>query len=168
MEDEIRTKRLLLRRATMDDVEAMHRIMKDPVAMRYWSTPPHIDVAETEAWMESMVSADPATSDDFIVTLNGQLIGKLGAWKLPEVGFLIDPAHWGRSYGREALAEFIARRRFLGSNELNADVDPRNHASIRLLEGAGFVETGRASGTWHVGGELCDSVYFRLDLRSRL
>lgn len=160
--DEIPTDRLLLRRARMDDAEAMHRIMSNPTAMRYWSTPPHAHIADTERWMASMVDADPAGSDDFIVTLDGMLIGKLGAWKLPEVGFLIDPAHWGKGYAREALAAFIARRRVLGSTELTADVDPRNEASLALLRGAGFEETGRASGTWQVGDELCDSVYLRL------
>ena len=165
MSDEIRTERLVLRRAGMGDAATMHAIMSDPVAMRYWSTPPHCELADTERWMKSMVDADPSTSDDFIVTLEGVPIGKLGAWKLPEIGFLLDPAHWGKGYAREALDAFIERRRSLGSSELTADVDPRNTASIKLLEQAGFVETGRAEGTWQVGDELCDSVYYRLDLR---
>jgi RimJ/RimL family protein N-acetyltransferase len=162
--DEIRTERLVLRRARMDDVAAMHRIMSDPLAMRYWSTPPHAELAETERWIASMVEDDPAARDDFIVTLNGQLIGKMGAWRLPEFGFLFDPAHWARGFAREALAAFVERRWMLGSTELTADVDPRNVASIRLLTQAGFTESGRASGTWLVGDELCDSVYFRLAL----
>ncbi|MCL6739966.1 GNAT family N-acetyltransferase [Sphingomonas sp. RB56-2] len=162
--DEIRTQRLLLRRATMDDVDAMHAIMSNPRAMRYWSTPPHAELAESERWMASMVDADPVVSDDFIVTVDGQLIGKLGAWKLPEVGFLLDPDHWGRGYALEALNAFVERRRARGSSHLTADVDPRNAASIRLLEQSGFIETGRAQGTWQVGSELCDSIYFRLDL----
>lgn len=162
--DEIRTQRLLLRRARMDDAAAMHAIMSDPVAMRYWSTPPHADLAETERWVASMVEDDPAMRDDFMVTLNGQLIGKMGAWRLPEFGFLFDPAHWGKGYALEAMSAFIERRRSLGSIELTADVDPRNYASIRLLNRCGFVETHRATGTWQVGDELCDSVYFRLAL----
>lgn len=162
--DEIRTQRLVLRRARPDDVSAMHRIMSDPVAMRYWSTPPHTQLVQTEEWIAGLAAADLAISDDFIVTLNGQLIGKLGAWKLPEVGFLIDRAHWGQGYAREALTAFIARRRALGSTELKADVDPRNAASLKLLERCGFVETHRATGTWQVGDELCDSVFLRLAL----
>jgi len=126
--DEIRTERLLLRRATMNDVTAMHAIMSDPIAMRYWSTPPHATISDTERWMASMVEADPGARDDFIVTLDGRLIGKLGAWKLPEVGFLLDRAQWGKGYAREALAAFIKRRRALGSTSLTADVDPRNAA----------------------------------------
>jgi len=162
--DEIRTERLLLRRASMDDAAAMHVIMSDPRAMRYWSTPPHADLGETEKWMASMVEADPAGSDDFIVTLDGRLIGKLGAWKLPEIGFLIDPTYWRHGYATEAMTAFIDRRRSLGSTELNADVDPRNLASIKLLERCGFEETHREKGTWQVGDELCDSVYLKLTL----
>ena len=55
MADEIRTERLLLRRARGDDAAAMHAIMSDAKAMRYWSTPPHRDLAETERWMASMI-----------------------------------------------------------------------------------------------------------------
>ena len=167
MADEIRTERLVMRRARPDDVIALHRIMSDPVAMRYWSTPPHARLATTEAWLELMIGADPAHSDDFIVTLDGASIGKLGAWRLPDVGFLIDPAEWGRGLASEALAAFIARRRALGSSELLADVDPRNAPSLKLLGHHGFVETHRVAGTWQVGDALCDSVYLRLDLRPR-
>ena len=141
----------------------MHAIMSEARAMRYWSSLPHSTLAETERWMDSMIAVDPAISDDFIVTLDGGLIGKLGAWKLPEVGFLLAPAHWGKGYASEGLAAFIERRRTLGSVELTADVDPRNLASLRLLERHGFAEIGRAAGTWQLGNELCDSVYLRIE-----
>ena len=164
MTDEIRTARLVLRRARRDDAEAMHRIMSNPIAMRYWSSPPHQAFQETEQWMASMVEAPRELSDDFIVTLGGELIGKFGAWRLPEFGFLIDPAQWGKGYASEAIQGFIAHRRRVGGTELTADVDPRNLQSIRLLTRHGFEETGRATGTWQVGDELCDSIYYRLEL----
>jgi len=164
MNDQIRTERIQLRRATYDDAAAMHRIMSNPVAMRYWSNPPHKDLAETERWIASMVEAEHAESDDFIVTLNGELIGKFGAWRVPEFGFLIDPAHWGKGYASEAMTAFIEHRRKMGATELTADVDPRNLSSIMLLTRHGFLEIGRAKGTWQVGDELCDSIYYRLEL----
>jgi RimJ/RimL family protein N-acetyltransferase len=164
MFENIRTQRLVLRRARRDDAEAMHRIMSNPVAMRYWSSPPHQTFEETERWMASMVEGPSGLSDDFIVTLDGELIGKFGAWRLPEFGFLIDPMHWGQGYASEAMHAFIAHRRRVGGTELTADVDPRNVQSIRLLTGYGFVETSRAAGTWQVGDELCDSIYYRLEL----
>ena len=142
----------------------MHAIMSDARAMRYWSTLPHGELAQTERWMKSMVEADPSTSDDYIVTVEGRLIGKLGAWRLPEVGFLIGPDHWGKGYALEAMTAFIDRRRAAGSAELTADVDPRNVAALGLLERTGFREYGREQGTFMLGDELCDSVYLRLIL----
>lgn len=164
MDDVIRTQRLLLRRAQLQDAAAMHRLMRDAVAMRYWSSPPHDRLEQTEAWMASMVNAPPDQSDDFIVTFDNSLIGKLGAWRLPEIGFLLDRAVWGRGFATEALAAFVERRRRLGSSELTADVDPRNAPSLRLLGRAGFRETGRAARTWNIDGVWHDSVYLRLDL----
>jgi [ribosomal protein S5]-alanine N-acetyltransferase len=46
--DEIRTQRLVLRRARVDDAQPMHAIMSDSQAMRYWWTPPHASMGETE------------------------------------------------------------------------------------------------------------------------
>ena len=160
----IRTERLVMRRFRMDDVDVMHRVLTNPEAMRFWSTLPHETIEQTEAWVRSEVEAPPELSDDFVVTLDGEAIGKLGSWRLPEVGFLFDPAHWGYGYATEAMTAFIARRRALGPGELTADVDPRNQASLRLLARCGFVETHRASRTWNIGGAWHDSVYLRLGL----
>lgn len=162
--DEVRTKRLLLRRFKMDDTAAMHLIMSNPVAMRFWSTLPHRSLLETEAWVRSEVEAAGDQSDDFVVTLEGSLIGKLGCWKLPEIGFLFDPAVWGRGYAAEAMQAFMDRRRDLGSTELIADVDPRNEGSLRLLTRCGFEETHRRNRTWNIAGRWHDSVYLRAAL----
>lgn len=167
----ITTERLILRRARVEDAHALHAIMSDPGAMRYWSTTQHQKLADTEAWLQSMIAAPADKSDDFIVELKpgpaepgSRLIGKLGAWRLPEVGFLFAPAVWGRGYASEALAAFIVHRRRAGSLELTADTDPRNAGSIALLQRHGFIETGRAQRTWLVGDEWCDSIYWRLAL----
>ena len=160
---ELRTKRLILRRARRDDVQAMHAVLSDEQAMRYWSNGPHTELAETERWLDSMISSPPELGDDFLVTLNGEVIGKMGAWRLPEFGFILGSAHWGRGYASEALKAFLDYAfRTRGLDFLRADTDPRNCAALRLLADHGFVETGRASGTWttHIG--LCDSVYLEL------
>ena len=161
---ELRTARLVLRRATPEDAEPMHDVMSDPRAMTYWSEGPHDSVERTREWIEATIAAPRSESDDFLVTLDGQAIGKMGAWRLPEFGFILAPQHWGKGYASEALAAFldhIFERPDV--DHLIADVDPRNRASLALLERHRFTETGRAKGTWdtHIG--LCDSIYLRLD-----
>ncbi len=160
---EIRTARLLMRRARPDDLAAMHAILSDPIAMRYWSSEPHDDIEQTRDWMAAMIASPPDESDDFIVEHDGQVIGKLGCWRLPSVGFIFAPASWGKGFAREALAAFIPHVFAGATDHLLADVDPRNPGSLSLLTGAGFRETHREARTWFIGGEWCDSVYLRLD-----
>jgi len=148
----------------MDDAAALHAIFSDPRPMRYWSTLAHESLAQTEEWLAGMMATDPASSDDFILEADGEVVGKLGCWRLPEVGYLLNPAAWGRGFASEAMAAFIAHRRRSGSRELTADTDPRNGASIRLLQRHGFVETGRARNSWLIGGQWFDSIYWRVDL----
>jgi len=162
---ELITPRLRLRRARADDLEAIHAIMADAETMRYWSTPPHASLEETQLWLDGMLFDDPAQGDEFVLEHEGVMIGKLGAWRLPEIGFFLRRDHWGRGFASEALEGFVSYIAARGATYLTADVDPLNKASLMLLTRAGFRETGRAAGTYDVGGRPCDSVYLRLDLR---
>jgi RimJ/RimL family protein N-acetyltransferase len=165
MDDVIRTERLVLRRATMNDVAAFHAIFSDPEAMRYWSSLPHERVEQTRQWVDSMVNLDRAKSDDFVITLDGAAIGKMGAYRLPDFGFIVAREHWGKGLATEALKAFLAHRRGVDpGGRLTADVDPQNDRSLGLLKRHGFVETGRKSRTWQIGENWCDSVYLALDL----
>ena len=164
MTAEILTERLRLRRARPEDAPDLHAVFREPRAMRYWSTPPHAELSETERWLDSMISADPQASDDFVIEREGVVIGKAGAWRLPEIGFILHPSFLGQGLANEALSAVITHLfADRGLDHLTADVDPRNQASLRLLARLGFVETGRAERTWRVGEEWCDSVYLALD-----
>ena len=157
---EILTPRLRLRRAAVDDLGALHALLSDPLAMRYWSTLPHGDLEQTRAWLAKMIAAPPEVTDDYVVEHDGKVIGKAGCWRLPEIGFLFHPAYWGRGLAFEALDAIIERvftRHPIPA--IRADVDPRNAASLRLLGRLGFRETGRAARTWKIGDEWCNSIY---------
>jgi RimJ/RimL family protein N-acetyltransferase len=160
---EIITPRLRLRRARPEDAEDLHAVFADPEVMRYWSTLAHADLAATRDWVADMVAADPSASDDYVIEYRGAAVGKAGCWRLPEVGYILRRDLWGRGLAREALSAIIPR--VFASHPIaaiTADVDPRNTASLGLLGRLGFVETHRASRTWLVGEEWCDSVYLSL------
>ena len=160
---EIRTERLLLRPARANDLEAFHTILGDRDATAYWSTPPHSDIAETESWLAAMLAIDPAKGEDFVIELDGRVIGKAGLFEFPEIGFILHPDAWGKGYAAEALGPVLDRAFSIHRlPHVEADVDPRNEASLRLLQRLGFAETGRAQRTWKVGDEWCDSVYLSL------
>ena len=161
---EFRTERLLLRPARASDLEPMHAILGDPRAMAYWSSTPHEDIGKTRDWLASMIAIQPTEGEDFIVEFEGRLIGKAGLWRFPEIGFIFHPDFWGRGFAQEALTLVLDRAFAVhGLPKVDADVDPRNAGSLKLLERLGFRETGRAERTWHVGDQWCDSVYLELD-----
>jgi RimJ/RimL family protein N-acetyltransferase len=161
--DAIRTNRLILRRAASGDLAAMHAVLSSPTAMRYWSTPPHRTIDQTRDWLRLMIDASPTVSMDFILEYEGKVIGKAGCWRLPEIGFILHPDHWGLGLAHEALNAITARLfQHFPIPEITADVDPRNTACLALLERLGFTQTGNASRTWLVGDEWCDSVYLAL------
>jgi len=160
----LRTARLTLRPATWDDLAAAHRLFSNPAAMRYWSRPEHETLEETRHWLRFLVEPAP-DSLDFLIEKDGEVIGKAGAWRLPEVGFLLHPDHWGQGLAREAMEAVIAHLAETRPEvtALTAEVDPRNAASLRLLGRLGFTETHRAERTLLWRDEWCDSVYLRRD-----
>jgi [ribosomal protein S5]-alanine N-acetyltransferase len=161
----IKTKRLLLRRARLNDATEMHKILSNDDAMRYWSSPPHNELAQTQAWIADMVAATANASEDFIIDIDGRVAGKVGAYRLPEFGYILHPDFWSRGLATEAVRAFL-RHVYLTRPDITAlttDIDPRNTASVRLVEKMGFRETGRAERTFETHIGWCDSVYFTID-----
>lgn len=158
------TERLKLRPATMDDVDALHAVLSNVEATRYWSTPPHRTRDQTKAWIEAMMASPPDLAADFVVEFEGRAVGKAGFYRLPEFGFILHPDVWGRGLAREALTAlldhvFEAR----GLLQAIADVDPRNARSLGLLEGLGFQRTGYRERTYRLDDGWADSVDLALD-----
>jgi RimJ/RimL family protein N-acetyltransferase len=166
---ELRTERLLLRPARSDDVAPLHAIMRQQRTMAYWSTLPHDSLEQTADFVTAMMEIPQGEGEDFVVEWEGRVIGKAGLYRFPDIGYLFDPAIWGRGVAREAVRAVIDRAFTVHRlPRIQADVDPRNAASIRLLKRLGFHETHRQSRTWLVGDQWCDSVYFALDRPDQL
>jgi RimJ/RimL family protein N-acetyltransferase len=161
----LKTERLVLRPFEAGDAPAMHAILSDPEAMRYWSTLPHADMAQTDRWVASTMEAvDKGEADDFVVIYEGGVIGKAGLWKGNELGMIFAKCTWGTGIAREAVGAVIERARQRGVKVLTADVDPRNVRAVKFLERLGFVVTGEAKRTYQIGDMWTDSVYLELAL----
>lgn len=161
----ITTERLKLRLPEPRDLEAIYAIFSDPDVMTYWATAPHANMEETRAWLQPLLD-DPAQSPcDFFIEYEGRIVGKLGCWKIPEIGFALAKAYWGQAIATEAMDAFI---RFMKiqklSDHLFADVDPRNLRSKNLLQKFGFRHVAFAQQTIKTHLGWCDSDYYQLDL----
>jgi RimJ/RimL family protein N-acetyltransferase len=160
----LETPRLILRRLQSYDAAPLHGMLSDPEVMRFWSSLPHVDPSETEAWVAESIAANArGDSHDFAVLHDGRLVGRVAFWMGDEVGFLFDRSVWGQGIAREAVAALLGYGfGTLGFDRARADVDPRNAASLKLLEALGFRRTGFAEKTFKIGDAWVDSVYLEL------
>ncbi len=156
------TARLTLRPPRASDLAAFHAIMRDGRTMRYWSTLPHATQEVTAVWMERMLAGGPDCLD-LVIEKDSVVIGKAGSTRLPEVGYILHPDHWGQGYATEAMQALIVHLWASTTHPaLTADIDPQNRASLRVLQKLGFVETGRSARTFCLGGVWTDSLYLAL------
>ena len=83
-----------------------------------------------------------------------------------ELGYALGSPHWGRGYATEAIAAALEHGFHAAKlNRIEADIDPRNSASARVLEKLGFRKEGYMPQRWLVHGQYADTVNYGL-LRS--
>jgi RimJ/RimL family protein N-acetyltransferase len=161
-----------LRAPSMADVEDVLEVFGHPEVMRYWSRPPMRERAEAQGLLENI--HEGAASGRFLqwaITRVGEdrLIGTVTLYDIDldqgraAIGYALGREHWGQGIARAAVRLAIAYAfDTLGLRRLEADTDPRNRASIRLLEALGFEREGLLRQRWRVGGEIQDSLLYGL------
>lgn len=166
------TPRLRLRQLTHDDVPAVFAVFSDPRVMRFWSSDPLPDLDAARALVDDVDALRAADSlyqwgvegrDDRMLIGTATLSRLDFSHRRAELGFALRSDRWGRGYATEAAAR-LARHAFddLAMHRLEADVDPRNEASLAVLAKLGFEREGYAPHRWFVAGEWADSVLLGL------
>jgi RimJ/RimL family protein N-acetyltransferase len=162
------TPRLRLRALRADDAPALLAIFSDPDVTRYWADPPYTGLADAEALVarvEAQFAARSAFRWGIVWREADAVLGTCSLYALEaahrraEVGFALAREAWGRGVASEAVAALVDFAfTTLGLHRIEADVDPRNAASLRTLERLGFRREGYLRERYLVGGEVQDSV----------
>ncbi|MEE4301004.1 MAG: GNAT family protein [Pseudomonadales bacterium] len=168
---ELRTERLRLRPTRPDDARAILDLFDDEETTRYWAHRPLPDLDAAEAWIAERLArrARGELLDWFAELDRGHVaglcfIGDLSiANRRGEIGYAIHRDQQGRGLASEMVTRVISHAfESLGLHRLEADVDPRNAASLRLLEQHGFTVEGHLRERWQATGEVQDSVILGL------
>ena len=97
------------------------------------------------------------------------LIGTIGFWRIEtfnhraEIGYLLHPHYQGRGWMDAALKQTITYGfEQIGLHSIEANIDPRNAASARLLERNGFVREAYFKENIYADGQYSDSAIYSL------
>ena len=164
--------RVRLRWVTEADAESLYAVFSDPAVMRYWSTPPMSGIGEAQALVaeiheffraQRLFQWGLARLEDDRVIGTCTLFAINAVQRRCELGYALGHEYWGRGYMYEALTGLVGFAfGTLGMRRLEADIDPRNPRSLKLLERLGFRREGLLRERWTVNGELQDSVLLGL------
>jgi ribosomal-protein-alanine N-acetyltransferase len=143
----LETERLLLRRLTLDDADAIFAVIGDRIAMQYF---PHGYTREDATkWVErNLRRYDENGYGMFAVVLrnSGEVIGDCGlaqqlveGLSMLEVGYHLQRCHWGHGYATEAARacmDYAFHK--LGAEKVISLIRPENLPSRRVAERNGM------------------------------
>jgi RimJ/RimL family protein N-acetyltransferase len=164
--------RVSLRAYRDGDADALMALYGDPRITRYWSHEPWTDRAQVIAYLERM-RRDRETREFYPWAIatneDDSLIGTVALYELDHahhrgmIGYSLSTSRQGNGYANEALCLMIDHAwNGLGLQRLEADTDPHNAPSRRLLEKLGFVLEGTMRKRWFVHGAWHDTLWYGL------
>ncbi|TXC66482.1 GNAT family N-acetyltransferase [Piscinibacter aquaticus] len=166
------TARLTIRRVQPDDLGDLLEVNGDDTVTRFLPYPTWKSATDAQLWFERMAALQAAGATAQFVIEHRELARVIGSCLLfrhdpasgrAEIGYVLGRAHWGQGLMHEAMRGFIVHAfGTLGLRRLEADVNPLNQASVRLLERLGFRREGLLRQRWVTKGEVSDSLLFGL------
>jgi len=171
-EIEIRTERLLLKRLTPSKAHDVFVYRSDPEIYRFQNFKPGT-IEEVISFIEGC-SPTPNIEGSWYqlgVFLNNELIGDCGLNFLGpensqvEIGYTIARSHQRKGYGKECIVsilDFLFGT--LRKHRVIASLDPKNEASVKLMDKLGFRREGLFRKSILAGGNWVDNlIYAMLD-----
>jgi [ribosomal protein S5]-alanine N-acetyltransferase len=162
----IDTSRLQVRQVSEADVPALLEVNGDPEVTKFLPYPTWNSLIDGQAWFKRMQLIQEGGAALQFVVVDKHTDRAVGTCLLfrhdegsarAELGYVLARACWGRGYMHEALGALVACAfTTMGLRRLEAEVDPRNAASGRLLQRLGFVREGLLRERWVDKGEAHD------------
>lgn len=169
---ELKTERLVLRKPRPDDADALFRLRSDPRVMQYFGRALMQSTEEALQFIEqTRTMFDNNEGVQWAISPSGeaQMIGTITIWKIDktnhrgEIGYMLDPQFQGKGLMTEALKAIVHYAfETLHLHSLEANVNPDNMDSIKLLERNGFVREAYFRENFYFDGKFEDSAIYSL------
>ena len=169
----LETDRLILREHTLSDAKTWFELRHNPDVMRYIDRDSPKDIEEVEDYIKGLIAGfEQGESMGWAIALKDspqQMIGNIVFWRMDfpnyraEIGYLIDPAYWRKGLVSEALTAIIAFAfEEMKLHSIEANINPLNEASRKLLMKQGFVKEAYFKEDYYFNGKFLDSEIYSL------
>ncbi|MEJ2658306.1 MAG: GNAT family N-acetyltransferase [Desulfobacterales bacterium] len=167
---ELESDRLKYRQITFRDSETLFELRKNKEVMRFMDTEAMKSITESEKLIKSIGESywmNTGISWGIIEKSINAFIGYFGFWRIDpkhcivEIGYLLHPDYWSKGYMKETAAKLIEFGfRELHLHSLEANVNPENLPSMKLLEKIGFRKEAYFRENFLFQNEFKDSVIY--------
>jgi ribosomal-protein-alanine N-acetyltransferase len=166
------TRRLILRQLTLNDDQEIFELRSDERVLQHLIISKCKNLNEAKQFIE-MINGG-INRDEWIywgITENGNdtLIGTFCIWHISkensraEVGYALHPDHQGKGIMNEAMDVALDYGfNVMQLHSIEANVDPGNIASIKLLEKKGFVKEAHFKENLFYNGKFLDTAIYSL------
>lgn len=153
-----------------NDIESLYKLFSNPQVMRYWSRGPMTTSQEALDYANSIVEGfTKRTLLNWIVAdlETDQMIGTCTLYEInPQharagLGYALMPEYWGKGLASEAASLAISYGFLeLGLHRIEADTEPNNLRSNKVLERFGFKREGLLRERFFHPDGIQDSLIF--------
>jgi ribosomal-protein-alanine N-acetyltransferase len=166
------TERLTLRQVMKNDAHELFLLRSNKTVMNFIDRPIAATLRDAlqliEKINESLVNNEGIT---WAITLKsyGALIGTIGYWRIvkehyrAEIGYLLNPELQGQGIMHEAINAVLDYGfKTMKLHSVEANVNPANTDSIKLLERNNFIKEAHFKENYYYNGKFLDSVIYSL------
>jgi len=172
LEPHLETERLRVRPVVHSDLQDLMAVNGDPEVTKFLPYATWLSITDATSWLSRMQALDVAGTGMQLVIENKPkqvVVGTVLLFKLDEpsarieLGYVLGRENWGQGLMYEALSSII-RHCFCvaGLRRIEAEVNPDNSASNKLLTSLGFALEGCARKRWVAKGVAYDTNLYGL------
>jgi ribosomal-protein-alanine N-acetyltransferase len=168
----IETGRLTLRQVQQSDVNGIFFLRSDKKVLKYLDREPAATIEEAALWIQKINDLEKNNNAvTWAITLKPDLtlIGTICFWNITkehyraEIGYALNPDHQSKGIMQEAMTAVLDYGfKIMKLHSIEANVNPNNLSSIKLLERNNFIREGYFKENYFFNGKFSDSAIYSL------
>lgn len=168
----LETDRLHLRKFSLEDAKEVLSLRSDQKVLDHMDSKPHLSTKQSEDFIKENLATYTQEKGIFWAIIekdSDQFIGDFAFWRIDrknyraEIGYTLKPDFWGKGYMKEAMdAALSFGFRDLNLHSFEANINPLNINSRKLLERTGFKKEAYFRENYYFAGRFLDSEIYCL------